>query len=95
MYGRKNTENMLRKVNERIGMTFGQIMSILTLLGALIVAWLNLNLKIEQHDGRIGKLEEGKITNAQNIEKVRIENREDHQLINNKLDEIIKEIHGK
>lgn len=86
---------MLQKVNEKIGLTFGQIMSILTLIGGLIIAWVNLNVRIEQHDGRISKLEEGKVTNAQNIEKVRTENREDHQMINNKLDEIIKEINEK
>lgn len=98
----KIQRNMLSKYNERIGLTFGQIMSILTLLGVMIAAWVNFNLKVEGHDGRIKTLEEGRQTNSQNIEKVRsemtiiiekvrTENREDHQKINDKLDELIKE----
>lgn len=92
---------MLQKINEKIGMTYEQKLSTLTLLGVIIATWVNFNIKVEGHEGRIKTLEEGKITNSQNIEKVRTEmnvfietvrkeNREDHQKINDKLDEIIK-----
>ena len=75
----------------KVGMTFGQIISVLTIIGGLIISWVSINVRIAEAEVRIEQLECGRISNAQNIEKIRIENREDHQRIMEKLDYIYQD----
>lgn len=76
----------------RLGLTFGQIISILTILGSVLLAWVSINVRIAQAEVRIEELEKGRVTNSQNIEKIRVENREDHQRILDKLDDVQNEL---
>jgi len=76
----------------RLGLTFGQIISILTILGSVLLAWVSINVRIAQAEVRIEELEKGRVTNSQNIEKIRVENREDHQRILDKLDDLQNEL---
>lgn len=75
----------------RLGLTFGQILSILTVLGSVLLAWVSINVRIAQAEVRIEELEKGRVTNSQNIERIRLENREDHQRIIDKLDDLQNE----
>lgn len=70
----------------KLGLTFGQVISILTIIGGILLSWISINVRIAQAEVRIEQLEKGRETNAENIEKIRTENREDHQRILDKLD---------
>lgn len=83
----------------KYGLTFGQIISLLSMFGVLVVAWVNINIRITEIQGqansdrvRIEQLEQGRQANASKIEIVRTENREDHKAITVKLDEVLKEL---
>ena len=86
----------------KYGLTFGQIISLLTMFGVLVVAWVNINIRITEIQGqaiadrvRIEQLEQGRQANASKIEIVRTENRDDHKAITVKLDEVLKELRTK
>jgi hypothetical protein len=88
---------MVLSKESKIGLTFGQIISLAFMFGGMITAYVNLNIKITSIEGRISanevrteQLEKGRIQNAENIETIRTENRYDHQLIMEKLDDVIK-----
>jgi len=74
----------------KFGLTFGQVISLLTVIGGIIVAWISLNVRIAQAEVRIQVLERQFEATAKSIEQIRIENREDHRILMNKLDDIMK-----
>lgn len=74
----------------RAGLTFGQILSLVGIIGSIFMVWLSLNVRLAQAEIRIEQLEKGRQENAQNIETIRKENREDHGKIVEKLDELIR-----
>jgi len=83
----------------RIGLTFGQILSLFLLVGGMITAYVNLNVKIANIEGRMQanevrteQLERGRVQNAINIETIRTENREDHSILSEKLDDVLKAV---
>lgn len=80
-------KHMLQK-ETKYGLTFGQILSLLSVIGAIILAWVSINVRIAQAEVRIEELEKGRVQNATSIETMRKENREDHQAIIIKLDQI-------
>lgn len=81
---------MVLQRDTRVGLTFGQILGLITVMGSIIISWVSINVKIAQAEIRIDQLEIGRQTNARNIEVIRLENREDHNRILEKLDELIK-----
>ena len=86
---------MVMSKETKIGLTFGQIISVISILGGILISWIAINVRIAQAELRIDQLEKGRETNAQNIEKIRTENREDHQRIMDKLDIMQHENGGK
>jgi len=79
----------------------GNIIAILTMCGGIITMWVTLNMRVAQSEVKIDELEKGRITNVQNIKdlkqelesnikELRKENREDHALINEKLERLIR-----
>jgi len=91
--------DMVLARESRIGLTFGQILSLFLLVGGMITAYVNLNVKIANIEGRIQanevrteQLERGRIQNAINIETIRTENREDHSILSEKLDDVLKAV---
>ena len=74
----------------KYGLTFGQILSLLTVIGGIIAAWLSINVRIAQAEVRIQVLERQFEATAESIEQIRIENREDHRELIFKLDELMK-----
>jgi hypothetical protein len=81
---------MVLQRESKLGLTFGQLLSIITVLGSLVVAYVSINVRITQTEVKITELERGRDINARNIEQIRIENREDHQAISLKLDRLIE-----
>lgn len=81
---------MVLQRESKLGLTFGQLLSIITVLGSLVVAYVSINVRITQTEVKITELERGRDINARNIEQIRVENREDHQAISLKLDRLIE-----
>lgn len=81
---------MVLQRDTKLGLTFGQVISLLTVIGGIIVAWISLNVRIAQAEVRIQVLERQFEATAKSIEQIRIENREDHRELIFKLDELMK-----
>ena len=81
---------MVLQKETKYGLTFGQILSLLTVIGGIIVAWISFNVRIAQAEVRIQVLERQFEATAKSIEQIRIENREDHRELIFKLDELMK-----
>lgn len=81
---------MVLQTPTRVGLTFGQIISSLALIGGIITAYVSLNVRIANLEVQVEALEKGRMLNAQNIETIRLENRQDHKEIMNKLDNLIE-----
>ena len=66
-----------------LGMTWGQMISIVGLFGAIVTAWVSINVQIaqqktvnEQQEIRIQLLEQGRQQNAASIQQLRVEMQE-------------------
>jgi hypothetical protein len=66
-----------------LGMTWGQMISIVGLFGAIVTAWVSINVTIaqqktvnEQQEIRIQLLEQGRQQNAASIQQLRVEMQE-------------------
>ncbi len=79
----------------KIGLTFGQILSVIGLVITIGGVWLSLNVRIAQAEVRIQNLETGRTENAKKIEKLYDQNREDYQAIIKRLDDIRDKIDTK
>ena len=80
---------MLQK-ETKYGLTFGQILSLLTVVSGILVAWVSLNVRIAQAEMRIKALEYGFEKSLQRVETIRQENREDHRELMLKLEDIAR-----
>lgn len=85
-----NKVKMVLNQQTRAGLTFGQVLSVLAIIGGLITVWVSLNVKIAQAELRIEQLEKSRIESASRNETSRKENREEHQRIMEKLDRLIE-----
>jgi len=74
----------------KFGLTFGQVISLLTLVGAILTVWISLNVRMAQAEIRIESLEYNFQQTVKSVEMNRKENREDHRVLMDKLDEIMK-----
>jgi len=74
----------------KFGLTFGQVISLLTLVGAILTVWISLNVRMAQAEIRIESLEYNFQQTIKSVEMIRTENREDHRVLMDKLDEIMK-----
>lgn len=74
----------------KFGLTFGQVISLLTLVGAILTVWISLNVRMAQAEIRIESLEYNFQQMIKSVEMNRTENREDHRVLMDKLDEIMK-----
>lgn len=81
---------MVLQKDSKFGLTFGQLLSLIAVSGGILAAWISINVRIAQAEIKIQELENGRITNALNIERIRQENREDHKEIMMKLDNVIQ-----
>ena len=74
----------------KFGLTFGQVISLLTLVGAILTVWISLNVRMAQAEIRIESLEYNFQQTIKSVEMIRTENREDHRVLMDKLDELMK-----
>jgi hypothetical protein len=76
----------------KFGLTFGQILAVMGIAGALITVWVSLNVRIAQAEIRIEQLEKARQENIKSIERLHQESRDDYKALNDKLDKILYEI---
>lgn len=81
---------MVLQKETKYGLTFGHILSLLTVIGGIIVAWVSLNVRIAQAEIRIKSLESNFEQTLKSVETIRLENREDHRVLLEKIDELIR-----
>ena len=79
----------------KYGLTFGQILSLIAVVGSIFMVWLSLNIRVAQAEVRIEELEKGRIENARNNQQLYQDNREDHKEMINKLDRLIENVQMK
>jgi len=84
---------MVENITTKSGMTFGQILSVLVIIGSMFAAWLQINERITSNEVKIQGLEQGRITNAFNISRIydaledsRKENKADFKEVLDKLE---------
>ena len=78
-----------------IGLTFGQIIAIISLFITIGVSWTNTQVEIAKIKQDVTSLEKGRIVNASNIEIMRTENRQEHLKMMDKMDLVIYKLNGK
>jgi hypothetical protein len=73
----------------KIGLSFGQILSLITITAAFVMGYRDLDLRMTLIEKK--SIETDKMIQSNNnyIEKVRVENREDHAAMNIKIDELL------
>jgi proteasome assembly chaperone (PAC2) family protein len=79
----------------KFGLTFGQLLALLGLVGGIITTYIDLNIKVATIDERNKFMEQrmDKIENS--TEMVRQENRQDHMKMEAKMDYLIEKIQSK
>ena len=73
----------------KYGLTFGQILSLLMVLGGIVTVWISLNIRVANAEIRITYLEITRIEHENRAIIRDTRNREDHDKIMNKLDRVI------
>ena len=63
---------------KRIGMTFTQLLSLIGVVSLILAAWISMNVQMADLNARVNTLE-----------RDRQENRQEHQMIIEKLDKLI------
>lgn len=81
---------MVLQRETKYGLTFGQILSLLAVIGGILTVWVSLNVRMAQAEIRIESLEYNFQQTIKSVEMIRTENREDHRVLMDKLDEIMK-----
>ena len=73
----------------KVGLTFGQILSLIAISSGFVMGYRDLDLRINQMEQKSIETEKMIMQNNSDIEKVRIENRQDHTAIGDKIDQLI------
>jgi len=80
---------MTLSAQTKIGLTFGQIITIIIVVFSFSMSYANLTIRINDLEQKTVQLDKAQINNADNIETVRTENRSDHIKMMDKLDILI------
>ena len=73
----------------RIGLTFGQIFAVVSVVVMLVLGYANLQIRMSIYEQKQLEMQSRITSNEKNIELVRTENREDHKTLIIKMDELI------
>ena len=73
-----------------LGLTFGQILALVTIIGGIIAAWINVNVRVKAIEVEIENVKTKRTEDLNVMETQRKENREEHSEIIKKLDALIK-----
>ena len=73
----------------KIGLTFGQVLSLIIVTSTFVMGYANLNLRIAELEVQKPVTEKAILQTNAEIERVRSENRQDHAIMFGKFDQII------
>lgn len=73
----------------KIGLTFGQILSLITVTGIFVMGYRDVDLRINLLEQKSAQTDKQLIVNETKIEKVYTENRQDHAVMFQKFDQIL------
>jgi hypothetical protein len=73
----------------KIGLSFGQILSLITITAGFVMGYRDLDLRITLIEKKSIETDKMIQLNNNDIEKVRVENRQDHAVMNDKIDELL------
>jgi proteasome assembly chaperone (PAC2) family protein len=76
----------------KFGLTFGQLLALIGLLGAMLTTYIDLNIKVATIDERNKFMEQRMNKLETSSEVVRQENRQDHMKMEAKMDYIIEKL---
>lgn len=83
---------MMLNRETKFGLTFGQLIAVLGIMGGILTAYIDLNIKVATLDEK-SKFTEQRVNKIESsTEVVRQENRQDHQRIEAKMDKIIENL---
>ena len=75
-----------------IGLTFGQIIGLASLFITIGVAWTNTQVEIARIKQDVVALKQYDTASGTQLETIRQENRQEHQLMMNKIDVLIEKL---
>ncbi len=79
----------------KFGLTFGQLLALIGLIGGILTTYIDLNIKVATLDER-NKFTEQRINKIESsTEVVRQENRQDHMKMEAKMDMLIDKLNNK
>jgi hypothetical protein len=76
----------------KFGLTFGQLLALIGLLGAMLTTYIDLNIKVATIDERNKFMEQRMNKLETSSEVVRQENRQDHMKMEAKMDMLIDKL---
>lgn len=80
---------MVLNAQTKIGLTFGQVLSLITTVGIMVLGYANLDMRINAMELKAVETEKNILKNNVDIEVVRTENRQDHTALSVKIDQLI------
>ena len=80
---------MTLNAQTKIGLTFGQIITIIIVVFSVSISYANLTVRISHLEQKTAQLDRAHDVNSEKIETIRTENREDHTKMMDKLDVLI------
>lgn len=80
---------MVLNAQTKIGLTFGQVLSLITTVGIMVLGYANLDMRINAMELKGIETEKNILKNNVDIEVVRTENRQDHTSLSAKIDQLI------
>ena len=73
----------------KVGLTFGQIFSIIAVVAVFVMGYANLQMRMNTYEQDLVTLKARMTNNEQSVETIRKENREDHEKMFTKFDQIL------
>lgn len=74
----------------KIGMTFGQLLAIISLFITLGVTWMNMNVRVANIEVEVEQIKKNRAEDLRTQNVFRAENREDHAVLAEKIDAIYR-----
>lgn len=75
-----------------LGLTFTELFALLTMFGSIVGIYVTLNVRITAIEIRVKQVETLRNEKERKDEQTRIENRQEHQMIIEKVDKLLEKI---
>ena len=80
---------MTLSAQTKVGLTFGQIFTIITVVALFVMGYANLQMRMNTYEQKQIEMQSSISSNEKNIEVIRTENREDHKTMIVKMDQLL------